>query len=382
METQRFSSDRRARPPLRIAMLAPPWIPVPAPGYGGVETVIEQLCARLVGIGHDVTLFAAPGSRSPAAVRPILNRAHPQDIGMALYEGDHVALVMEAVDRAAAAGAPFDVVHDHSGFVALAMADRLATPMVHTLHGSFTADTSAFYRRHGHKACLVSISATQRRSAPASVEISAIVPNPITISEWPLVREKGRHLLWLGRIDEIKGPHRAILAARLADRPLVIAGPVQTGHERFFAEQVEPQVDGSRVSYVGEIGGASKRRILSEAAALLMPIRWEEPFGMVMVEALACGTPVIAFPEGAAREIIVDGVNGFLVEDEHAMARAVARLGEIDADACRASVADRYDVAHVAAGYERVYRRVAPELAARRARGPDLGRLALAGRRP
>jgi glycosyltransferase involved in cell wall biosynthesis len=155
----------------------------------------------------------------------------------------------------------------------------------------------------------------------------------------------------------VKGAHRAIKAARLAGRELMLAGPVQTGQEEYFRELVEPHIDGRRVHYLGEVGGRAKQELFANAAALLMPVRWSEPFGMVMVEALACGTPVIAFPEGAAAEVVIDGVNGMLVANETEMARAVARLGSVDPRACRASVAERYSMSVTAAGYERVYRR-------------------------
>jgi glycosyltransferase involved in cell wall biosynthesis len=154
-------------------------------------------------------------------------------------------------------------------------------------------------------------------------------------------------------MDPIKGAHRAIIAARLAGRPLVLAGPVQTGQEKYFTEHVQPHIDGHHVRYVGEIGGTPKRELLAHASALLMPIRWPEPFGMVMVEALAYGTPVIAFPAG---EIVIDGHNGMLVADEAEMARAVAHLHEIDPANCRATAAERYDIAITAAGYEHKYR--------------------------
>jgi glycosyltransferase involved in cell wall biosynthesis len=373
MDVRLPTAQQISRRPLRIAMLAPPWIPIPAPGYGGIEAVVHQLCEQLVARGHDVTLFAAPGSRSSATVRPLLEHAYPDAIGEPPYEADHVAVAMREIDDAAAAGAPFDVVHDHSGFTAVAMADRLATPMVHTIHGPFEPGIGAFYRRHGHKATLVAISSAQRRSAPPDVRIAAVVPNPLAVSDWPLVRHKEPYLLWLGRMHETKGPHRAIVAARLARRPLVLAGPVQTGQERFFAEQVEPYVDGRCVRYAGEVGGLHKRRLISTAAAMLMPIRWEEPFGMVMIEALACGTPVIAFPEGAAQDIVIDGVNGFLVEDEEAMAAAVDRLGEIDPVACRASVSGRYDVDAVTAAYKRLYRRALRPAAAHSEARDDRG---------
>jgi glycosyltransferase involved in cell wall biosynthesis len=345
--------------PLRIAMLAPPWIAIPPPGYGGIETVVDVLCDELVRVGHDVTLFAAPGSRSSGTVHPLLSHAHPEAIGDAMYESDHVASAFAAVDQALRAGRPFDVVHDHSGFTALAMADRLSTPMVHTLHGPFIEKTTPFYEAHGHKAEIVAISRSQRRAAPPALAGVRVIPNPVDIDRCWFDDSKDDYLLWMGRMVECKGPHRAIRAARAAGRPLVIAGPIQPGQGDFFAAEIEPYLHPERCRYVGEIGGEVKQRLISRAAAMLVPIRWDEPFGMVMVEALAGGTPVIAFAEGAAREIVLHGENGFLVEDELDMARAVERLGEINPHVCRTSALARYDVRVVATAYEAAYRAAA-----------------------
>ncbi len=344
--------------PLRIAMLAPPWISVPPPGYGGVESVVGVLTDALVQRGHAVTLYCAPGSRSSARVVSLLEEAHPEEIERSLYEVDHVARAFEQIDLAAHEER-FDVVHDHCGFTALAMADRLDTPLVHTLHGQFTASTAAFYARHGHKGALVGISRAQLASAPSGVEPVGATPNPIDVRAWPLRERKEDYLLWIGRMTAEKGPHRAIAAARAAGVPLVLAGVIQPGQQAFFDREVAPHIDGERVRFLGEIGGSVKRAAFAGARALLMPIRWEEPFGMVMVEALACGTPVIAFAEGAARELVCDGRTGFLVEDELAMGAAVARLPRIAPRDCRAWVAEHCDVDVVAAAYERTYRSVA-----------------------
>jgi glycosyltransferase involved in cell wall biosynthesis len=345
--------------PLRIAMLAPPWIPVPSPGYGGVESVVSTLTEALVGRGHDVTLFCAPGSASRANVVTLLDRSHADEIERSLYEVDHVGRAFDRIDAAAGRGARFDAVHDHCGFTGLAMANRIDTPLVHTLHGAFTSETAAFYSRHGHKAALVGISATQLASAPPGLEPIDSIPNPIDLRAWPLQERKGDYLLWIGRITPEKGPHRAIAAAQAVDVPIVIAGVVQPGQQAFFDREVAPHIDGTRVRFVGEVGGSAKRSLFARARGLLMPIRWEEPFGMVMVEALACGTPVIAFPEGAARELVIDGTTGFLVDDERAMAVAIGGLPRIDAHTCRAWVRRHCDVNVVAAAYERTYRSVA-----------------------
>jgi len=348
------------RRPLNIAMLAPPWISVPPPGYGGVESVVGALTEALVARGHSVTLFCAPGSVSNARVVPLLDASHADEIERSLYEVDHVSRAFEEIDRAALIDG-FDVIHDHCGFTALAMADRIATPMVHTLHGPFTTATAAFYARHAHKAALVSISRAQLSSAPPQLAAAATIPNPIDLRGWPLRERKDDFLLWVGRMTPEKGPQRAVVAARAAGLPLVLAGVVQPGQRGFFEREIAPHVDGHSVRFVGEIEGSFKRSLFARARGLLMPIRWEEPFGMVMVEAMASGTPVIAFPEGAARELVVDGRTGFLVEDEEAMAAAVAHLPDIDPRDCRRWVARHCDVDATAAAYEQTYRAVAGE---------------------
>src|SRR4051794_21950052 len=238
VDTPGSSIDREAGARMRIAMLAPPWIPVPAPAYGGIEEVVRLLCEGLVDRGHAVTLFAPPASSSPAVVRPVLEDAHPDEIERARWEVDHVAPAFEAIDREAERDAPFSVVHDHCGFSALAMADRLDTPLVHTLHGPFAEDTLAFYRQHGCKGTIVAISHAQLADAPPELGDAHVVHNPLNFDEWRLSTEPRDHVLWVGRMSPVKGPHRAIEAARRADVPLVLAGPVQPGQEEFFAREV------------------------------------------------------------------------------------------------------------------------------------------------
>jgi glycosyltransferase involved in cell wall biosynthesis len=240
------------------------------------------------------------------------------------------------------------------------MAQRIGTPLVHTLHGPFEPHTTPFYEAHGHKAQLVAISASQRDEAPAALrDAIAVVHNPLAVDEWPFGPEPGDALLWIGRMNAVKGAHRAIAAARAAGVPLVLAGPVQPGQEEYFTREVEPHLAEPDVRYVGEVGGEEKQRAYADARAVLVPIRWSEPFGLVMVEAMACGAPVIAFAEGAARELVAEGDTGFLVDDEAGMAAAIGRLDEIDRERCRASVAERFDLPTVVPAYERVYERAA-----------------------
>jgi glycosyltransferase involved in cell wall biosynthesis len=340
---------------MRVAMLAPPWIPVPPPGYGGIEQVIALLAGELTERGHEVTLFAAPGTKSEAEVLSPLEGPHPDEIQLSVYEADHVASTFDRMDEA---DTPFDVLHDHCGFTAFAFADRIGTPVVHTLHGPFTAETSAFYARHAGKASVVALSRYQAEQAPEGLEVIAVIGNPIVVADFPFREEKDDYLLWIGRMNDDKGPQRAIAAAREAGSRLVLAGPVQPGQEQFFAREVEPHLDG-RIRYIGEVG-EEKAELYAGARAFLMPIRWAEPFGLVMTEAMACGTPVIAFPEGSAPELVLDGETGFVVGDEHEMAAAIGRLGEIDPARCRESARERFDVAAVGEAYERAYGAVSP----------------------
>jgi glycosyltransferase involved in cell wall biosynthesis len=340
--------------PLRVAMLAPPWIPVPPPGYGGIEFVVALLTDALVARGHDVELFCAPGSTSRGKVRPLLPTAHPESIERSLFEADHVARAFAAFEHAERAGEAFDLVHDHCGFTPLAMADRQPLPLVHTVHGPFDTDTSEFYSHHSRKGLIVCISRSQAGMAPDGVEVGAVVHNPIDVEAWPVGTSKEDYLLWLGRFVPEKGPQRAIAVARATGRPLVLAGTVQPRHERFFATEISPHIDGEQIRFAGEVGGARKQKLFADAHAFLMPIRWPEPFGMVMVEALAAGTPVLAFAHGAAPEIVEHGKSGFLVEDEHEMAAVVEQAGNLDPMDCRRS-AERFSPDRVATRYEAAY---------------------------
>jgi glycosyltransferase involved in cell wall biosynthesis len=370
---ERERPERTEEPRLRIAMLAPPWIPIPPPGYGGIEFVVALLCDALVEMGHDVELFCAPGSQSKAVVHPLLEAAHPEHIERALFEADHVALAFAAIDEAAGGPHRFDVVHDHCGYTPLAMADRQRSPLVHTVHGPFDQDTTPYYARHGPKGHVVCISRSQAGYAPPGARVRSVVYNPIDVDSWPVGYDKEDYLLFMARMVEEKGPHRAIRVAQESGRPLVLAGPVQPGHERFFANEVQPHIDGQRIRYVGEVGGVRKQQLFADASAFLMPIRWPEPFGLVMVEALAAGTPVLAFAHGAAPEIVENGVNGFLVKDEHEMAAVVEKAAQIDPMRCRQTAAERFAPDRVALGYERVYREAmsdSAEVKVRRAARP------------
>jgi glycosyltransferase involved in cell wall biosynthesis len=315
---------------MRIAQIAPPWTPVPPPLYGGIEAVVDRLCRGLQRAGHEVLLFATGDSTSPVPTRWVLPEAEGQRIGMAVPELRHVVHAYEAVQDC-------DVVHDHTVFGPL-YAERFPhLPVVTTIHGPFNDELTDLYRIVTEKVPLICISHDQRSCAP-DVPVARVIHHGIDAEDFPFGDGSGGHLLFLGRMAPEKGAHRAAEVARKAGMPLIMAAKMREPWERdYFEAEVEPLLSDD-IRYVGEVPHDEKLRLLAAAVALLNPIRWHEPFGLVMTEALACGTPVLTFPEGAAPEIIEDGKTGFLCEDEGEMVEAVRRLPEIDRAACRAAV--------------------------------------------
>lgn len=335
---------------LRVGLVAPPWVPVPPPGYGGSEVVIDLLARGLSGAGHEVTLFATGDSTCPVPRKWL----YPDALGTQGPLEAELAHV-EAAYRALAGRV--DVIHDHTVFGPWRCASgQCPTPVVTTSHGPFTPEMTRLYETISRRVPVVAISAAQAASAP-TVDTSAVIHHGIELDAFPLGPGDGGYLVFLGRMSPDKGPHRAIAVARKAGVPLRLAAKMWEPAERaFFAAAVEPLL-GADAVYVGEVGGREKMELLGRAAALLNPIRWPEPFGLVMVEAMATGTPVLSFPEGSAPEIVVDGANGFLCEDEEAMAAAVGKLGRVDRLSVRATVAERFSAARMVSDYVSLYRR-------------------------
>jgi glycosyltransferase involved in cell wall biosynthesis len=337
------SQDR----PLRIALLAPPWNPV--------DRALALLADALVDRGHQVVLMAAPGSSTKAVLVTPLERAFPREVGDSLVEADYVGRAFEYIERCALEGRPFDLVHDHSGWVALAMADRLPVPLLHTIRVAFDERSSRFYAAHGHKAALTCLSRAQAATRPDGLRVDGIVPDPVDVETTNV--PKGDHLLWVGRFSAEDGAHRAIEVARRSGRRLLLAS-LPPRNERYFASKVQPHVDGDRIRHID-----FDPTVLAFAHAVLLPSRSREPFAHVAASAMAAGTPVIAFAHGSAPEIVESGRSGLLVAGEDAMAEAVEAT--FDPEACRASAVERFAPERIAAAYERLYRDIgAPELPA------------------
>lgn len=364
--------------PLDIGIVAPPWVPVPPPVYGGTEMVVDTLARGLVRAGHRVELFATGDSTCPVPTRWL----HATALGTGAPPGAEAAHVQEAYARLTEAGV--DVVHDHTVAGPVWAATRHPDlPVVTTNHSPFSADLLAGFEWIARRMPLVAISEAHRRSAP-SVAVAEVIHHGIDLDAFPLGAGDGGYLLFLGRMSATKGAHRAIAVARAAGRPLVIAAKMREPDEhRYFHDEVEPHL-GDDVRYLGEVGGARKLELLGGAEALVNPIRWSEPFGLAMIEALACGTPVLVFPEGAAPEIVEHGRNGFLCADEADMAARVGDVAGLDRATCRASAEERFSLGRFVDRHVSLYRRAIEAVAARSAPppappGPGAGTVLLPG---
>ncbi|HET9897417.1 MAG TPA: glycosyltransferase family 4 protein [Streptosporangiaceae bacterium] len=335
---------------MHIAMVAPPYFDVPPAAYGGIETVVADLVDALVARGHEVTLIGT-GRHATRAQRFITTYdVGPADrLGEPMPEMVHAAKVAGILDSL-----DVDVIHDHTMAGPLMARGRL-TPTVVTAHGPVHGDSGDYYRALGDTVQLVAISDAQRLTAP-DLPWSARVHNAIRAQTFPFRVEKDDYALFLGRFHPDKAPHLAIDAARGAGLPVVLAGKCSEPVERaYFSREIEPRID-TDVTIFGIADATAKRRLLSRAACMLFPITWEEPFGLVVIEAMACGTPVVALRRGAATELVVHGQTGIIVDEPSELPAAIARARELDPAACRKHVEAGFTVEVMAEGYEAVYR--------------------------
>jgi glycosyltransferase involved in cell wall biosynthesis len=345
------SVPRHRTRPLRVAIVAPPWLAVPPSTYGGTEAVLDNLARGLQDAGHDVLLYATGDSTCEVPTRWILEEAAGTVATGSATELHHVINAYDAISE----WQP-DIVHDHT-LVGPVYARRFAVPVVTTNHGPFDGELADLY---GAIAASVPIIAISRHHATRAgdIPVAAVIHHGLDVDARPLGSGDGGYALFLGRMSADKGVDRAIRVARRAGVPLRIAAKMREPAEvAYFHDAVEPLLGGD-VQFIGEVGGGDKLDLLGDAVCLLNPLAWPEPFGMVMIEALACGTPVVATPCGSVPELIVDGVTGFIRSGEGNLARALARIGELDRGMCRKDAAERFSTERMVAEHVNFYESV------------------------
>jgi glycosyltransferase involved in cell wall biosynthesis len=338
---------------MRIAQVAPLAESVPPKLYGGTERVVAWLIDELVDLGHDVTLFASGDSRTRAELVPVWPRA----LRLSRPRPDPIAAQAALLEAVAQHVADFDVIHVHIDWVHLPLLTRLSIPFVTTMHGRLDLPGLAEVVGCFPKAPFVSISDDQRRPL-ARANWLGTVHHGLPVNSLRPSYKPGSYLAFLGRLTVEKGPEVAVRIARGVGLPLRIAAKVPRDERTYFKNKLEPEIDGHDVQLVGEVNDQTKQPFLADAAALLFPIDWPEPFGLVMIEAMACGTPVIAFRSGSVPEVIDDGVTGFIVADEAEAVQAVKRLKELDRRKVRARFEQRFTASRMAEDYVRHYKSI------------------------
>jgi len=353
---------------MKIAQIAPLYEAVPPRLYGGTERIVAYLTDALVDLGHRVTLFSSADARTKAklvAVRDQAIRLDPRP-----FKSD-LAAHLSLLDEVAGRSAEFDVLHFHIDLIHFPMFKRMAHKTVTTIHGRLDlSDLAGVYARWPQFS-LVSISHNQRLALPHAnwaANVQHGLP-PFLLTPRPRKGGDG-YLAFLGRISPEKRPDRAIEIAQRSGLALKIAAKVDAGDAAYLREQIAPMMKGAPVEFIGEIGDDEKAEFLSGAMALLFPIDWPEPFGLVMIEAMACGTPVIAWPCGSAPEVVEDGVTGFLVDSIDSAISAVERARTLDRTAIRAAFEQRFTSSMMAGNYLKLYNLVTARAAAGRVREP------------
>ncbi|HEY5516196.1 MAG TPA: glycosyltransferase family 4 protein [Pengzhenrongella sp.] len=346
---------------MRIGLISPPWIPVPPPAYGGIEAVVDVLARGLVAAGHEVLLAAPSDSTCPVPRVPGLHPSQPERLGETAPELRHVV-------QAYAAMTDVDIVHDHTVAGPL-FAHRPARPIaVTTMHLPVKYEMAELYRAMSKDVAVVAISHHQAASA-WGLQVARVIHHGLDVVDIPVGTGTGGYACFLGRMHPSKGVREAILIARRAGVPLRIAGKmIEPREKKYFRDCIAPLL-GSDAEYVGELGAAEKYELLGGAIALVNPIAWPEPFGLVMIESLATGTPVLSTHQGSAPELVDHGVTGYLRNDIEGLADALGRVGELDRTKCRQVAETRFTTARMVADHISLY----ADLLARRAASPTPG---------
>ncbi len=346
---------------MRIAVVAPPWFKIPPEGYGGIEVVVYLLVEGLIDRGHEVTLCTVSGSATRASIHKVFDNEMKHYLDAPPSSFLNIALTHSVACYMQIPRGEIDVVHDHTWKEGLLAATFIDAPVVHTVHGPFDEENERFYRlfKGYPRIHFVTISDFHQNCLPG-LNYAGTVYNGILFDRYPYSEDKEDFFFYIGRFNEEKAPHLACEVAKELGAKLVLAGKVHEEEERsYFDQHIMPYLS-SDIQFIGELGHWSedKMRLFSKAKGYLYPIQWEEPFGITMAEAMACGTPVVTFKRGAAPEIVEHGVTGFVVETMDEFIEAAQHVGEIEPQKCRERVEKMFTAQTMVDGYERVYKRV------------------------
>lgn len=338
---------------MKIAQVAPIVERVPPKAYGGTERMVHALTEELIRRGHEVTLFASGDSQTSARLEAVyprsLREAKLKDVyGTNTWTLLNMGLAYDMQDE-------FDIIHDHLAPLSIPTANVATTPVVMTMHGPFTADNRSLFQTL-RTPYVVTISESQMYSLP-NLNHMGTVYNGLPMEHYPFGAEMGEYMLYVGRISREKGVHSAIEVAQLLDLPLILAAKVDRYDSVYFKEYIEPKLS-DRIRWIGEVSEEERNKLMAGARCFLHPVEWREPFGLTIIEAMACGCPVVAFDKGSIPELIETGVTGYVVQDVETMVEAVQNISAIDRAKCREHALTNFSASKMADGYEEVYRKI------------------------
>ncbi|ADO84615.1 mannose-6-phosphate isomerase, type 2 (plasmid) [Ilyobacter polytropus DSM 2926] len=350
MNKNRRSDEIQKKTPLRVALISPIAWRTPPRHYGPWESVVSLLCEGLVKRGVDVTLFATGESITEGELRSVCQVGYEEDknIDPKVWEGLHIANVFQSADE-------FDIIHNNFDFLPLTYSGLVETPVLTTIHGFSSEKILPVYEKYNKRTYYVSISNSDRNSG---LNYIGTVHHGIDLNQFTYRELPEDYLLFFGRLHRDKGPKEAIETAKRSNKKLIMAGIIQD--EGYFKDEVEPHLN-EQITYIGSVGPEERDKLLGGALALLHPIYFQEPFGLSVVEAMACGTPVIAYNKGSMPELIEDGVNGFIVNDVDGALRALENISSIDRKRCREIVEEKFSVDRMVDKYIKVYEKILEE---------------------
>lgn len=336
---------------MKIAQVAPLWIPVPPYTYGGTELIVSWLCDELIRRGHEVTLFATEDSKTKADLIPIW----PKSLWRAKLKAPHAVFSL-LYEKLLSLQDQFDIVHDHCEFYTTPYTKFLKPKIVTTLHHPLTEETIILYKKFPN-INFVTISENQRKSGPG-INIVKTIYNGLPLEKYQLNLEPKDYILWLSKVAPEKGIAEAIDVAKLSGENLIISGNILPDFGDYFNFRIKPLVDGKQIQFVGASDFGKKIELLKNAKAFVFPIKRKEPFGLVVIEAMACGTPVIAFSEGAMPELIEDGKTGFLVNSVEEACQALKKIKQIARVDCRKHIEKNFNLRRMVNRYEKLYKKI------------------------